>query len=262
MYIIFSDESGDTNNRYYLRSWVKFKTDKYEEFEKNFSEFKNKAKLKEVKYNDSLPNLITQYVLDFEKICETEFKIFITITDTQDLKSDFYSVYNKINKIPDAEFNTISSNFKSKILRDIKHQIFLNKFESEHLSRASQTLSNNDVNCKFIIDKPQANEKEYKDISSKVGISNINIEKKSNESPGIQLAGVIATCFKKILDDNNIEIPSKNNSPQEIFKKYFYLHMTDMNSKIKEKCNPNIIWFSRNTTLLPKLEKIKLFFLT
>ena len=236
-YLIFSDESGYwKEGDYYIRAWIKITPEQYESLRKEIIFLKHETGVKELKWGRYIkkPN-------NFKSIFSIDFKVFITISiprHFQDRSENKYNIIKTLMSLRNDQFtgeDKFIEIIRNKIVGSAKHTLFLNYFEKQHIENSKKALVNNidPSKYKYIIDTPQSIDKDWVDLASECEIINIDIEKKSEKVPGIELADVVAGCMHEYLRGN----PEANKT----YKNYIKNKMLDMNSK--EYPNPNLIFY-------------------
>lgn len=237
-YLIFTDESGKWNKgEYYIRVWIKISPEEYETLRKEIIFAKYEMGVKELKWERFLKNSEK-----FKNIFSTNFEIFITISipkHFQDrLVCDRYNIIKTLKGIKDIQLTggeSLKKIIKEKIINSANHTLFFNIFEKQHIKNSIESLvdKNNYNLYKYIIDTPQCLDKDWVDIIKECGISNVKIEKKSEECPGLELADVIAGCTYGYLLGNH--------TAEYTYKNYIKNKMVDMQSQ--KHPNPNLIFY-------------------
>lgn len=111
----------------------------------------------------------------------------------------------------------------------------MNILEKQHIANSKNAFVKNvDPNeYKYIVDTPQAIDKDWEDLANECGIVNIDIKKRSEEVPGIELADIVAGCIHECL--------CSNSEANEIYKNNIQNKMLDMSSR--DYPNPNLIFY-------------------
>jgi len=179
---------------------------------------------------------------NFRNIFSTEFNIFITVSIPKHFQNrcddNKYNIIKTLKGLKDDQF-TGEEGFieiiRDKIINSAKHTLFINYFERQHIDNSKKALLDNidPSGYKYIIDTPQCLDRSWKEIAKECGIINIDIKKRSERVPGIELADVVAGCVHKCLH--------KNNKASEIYKNQIKNRMMDMSSR--EYPNPNLIFY-------------------
>jgi hypothetical protein len=237
-YLIFTDESGKWNEGdYYIRVWIKISLKDYEILRKEIIFAKYETRVKELKWEKFSKNSEK-----FKNIFSINFEIFVTISipkHFQDrLDCDSYNIIKTLKRIKDIQLTggeMLKRIIKDKIINSANHTLFFNIFEKQHIKNSIETLveENNYNSYKYIIDTPQCLDKEWLDIIRECGVSNVEIKKKSEECPGIELADVIAGCiYGYIFGNYKAECTYKN-----------YIKNKMVNMKSQKHPNPNLIFY-------------------
>jgi len=236
-YLVFSDESGDWNKGdYYVRAWIRIAPAQYEDLRKEIIFSKYEIGVKELKWERYIKNCE-----NFKKIFSVDFNVFITISipqHFQDRSDNKYNIIKALKNLKNDQFtgeDKFIEVIRNKIINSAKHTLFFNYFEKQHIKNSKKALVNNidSSEYKYIIDTPQSLDKDWADLASECEIINIDIEKKSEKVPGIELADVVAGCVHEYLRGNSIA--------NKIYKNHIKNKMLDMSSKICP--NPNLIFY-------------------
>jgi hypothetical protein len=240
-YLIFSDESGMWKaGDYYIRSWVRISPDNYELISKDIIYLKHKKCLKELKWK-SIKKHIEGIKIYIESLFKIEYCLFLTISKPEHfrkrLEENRYTILKTLKDIP-PEKSTGSERFtttiKEKIINSAEHTLFFNYFEKQHLENSQKAfiaeIDNSEY--KYIVDSPQCLDKDWKNIAEELGIVNLQIEKKSEKVPGIELADLIAGCIHDHLNSDE--------KARRFYKAYVKNKMIDMYSHTLP--NPNFIF--------------------
>jgi hypothetical protein len=246
-YLIFSDESGNWNEgNYYLRSWIRMSPDNYEMLRKDIVFLKHETGIKELKWK-SIKNNIRKTENTIISICNIDFIVFITISipsHFQDqLKENKYTILRTLQSIKPGQSTggeQVRETIKSKILSAAKHAIFYSVYEKQHIENSRRALVTGipDESCQFVVDTPQCLDKDWTKIAKECGIININIEKKSENVPGIELADLVTGCIHEYLEGDE--------KAKEFYRKYIENKMLNMCSRAFP--NPNLIFFKDFTS--------------
>lgn len=237
-YLIFTDESGKWNEgEYYIRVWIKISPEDYETLRKEIIFAKYETGVKELKWERFLKN-----PEKFKSIFSTNFEIFVTISIPKHFQnkseSDGYNIIKTLKGIKDIQLTggeELKKTIKEKIINSAGHTLFFNIFEKQHIENSIKALVNEiDYEAyKYIIDTPQCLDKDWLDIIKECGVSNVEIKKKSEEFPGIELADVVAGCIYGHLLGNPVA--------KSTYKNYIKNKMLNMQSK--KYPNPNLIFY-------------------
>lgn len=242
-YLIFTDESGRWNDDdFYLRLWVKIKPGDYDSLRKKIIFIKRETGIKELKWKSFKNNLekIDKFI---NPIFLIDFDVFITISIPNHFKTrlikEEYNILRTLKEIKTEQSTggeKLTENIKSKIISSAQHTLFLNYFEKQHVENSKKALLNNiNVNeYKYIVDTPQCLDKDWKKIAEECELKNVDVEKKSERIPGIELSDIIVGCIHEYLKNDD---KAKN-----FYQMYIKNKMLDMNSKSLP--NPNLIFFS------------------
>lgn len=239
MILIFSDESGTWSNQeenYYIRSWISISSGEYTKLAKEVFYIQRTTGTKEIKWD----NFKRNYQL-YQDILSPGFKIFITLSIPKIFwESKNYKILTALQGLEDDNFtgdDTIKINSRKKIINSARAVIFLNYFEKQHIENSKVALAKDTTNYKYIVDTPQFLDKEWLEIAREVEINDgdIKIEKKSEEIPGIQIAGIVAGCFYDLLSKDETTC-------KDIFRRFLKSKMMDMYSS--NMPNPNVIFYN------------------
>lgn len=237
-YFIFSDESGMWNTgSYYVRCWIKIRSNEYLQLEKEVIYSKYKTGVKELKYDKFCGNQD-----EFKNIFSADCSIFITISDPNHCQNIPYTILSTLQNI-DVFQSTggqhLTETIKEKLITSARHTLFFNYFESQHIKTSKDALIGTDDtrNYKYLVDAPQCLSKDWEEIARECGVQELEVVRRSEEHPGIELADVVAGCiFNKIQGDG---------LAASIYDLHIKNKMTDMTSR--DHPNPNLI-FHRNFT--------------
>lgn len=236
-YLIFSDESGTWKaGDYYIRSWIRISPEDYELISKEIVYIKHKMKFDEVKWIP-IKNNIENIRSNIESLFGIEFSLFVTISKPEHFKRRNYNIIRTLKNIPTEqstggeEFTTI---IRNRIIAKTQHILFFNYFEKQHIENSKIALVNNINNTefKYMVDKPQIWDEDWKKIAKECGIINLKIVKKSKEESGIELADIIAGCINAHLN--------RDEEASEFYSEYVKNKMIDMTSR--DMPNPNLIF--------------------
>lgn len=246
-HLIFSDESGRwSEGNYYIRSWIRVSPKKYEFIRKEIVFIKHNMSFNELKWK-SVKRNAAKIKSNIESLFGIEFDIFITISKPdhfkKKLEDDTYNILKALKDIPPEQSTGrehVSAAIKEKIINAAQHTLFFNYFEKQHIENSMKAFVNDIDNTlyKHIVDSPQCQDKDWEKIAEECGIVNLDIERKSEKVPGIELADSIAGCINEHL--NNDEKAS------EFYSEYIKNKMIDMTSQ--NIPNPNLIFFEEFTT--------------
>jgi len=232
-FLIFSDESGRWNmGKYYIRSWTRITPENYDLLRKEIIFSKHETGVKELKWRKFKNNHVR-----FKNIFSVDFDIFITISKPDHFQSKEYNIITAIENLPiSTGGQKLTDKIKTKIINSVKNQLFLNYFEKIHIENSKKALLHEECpdKYKYIIDTPQFLDREWENIAKECGIQQIEIIKKSENIPGIELADIVSGCIMGLLE--NVE------DVELIYKEYLKSKMWDMMSQ--ECPNPNLIFFS------------------
>lgn len=89
------------------------------------------------------------------------------------------------------------------------------------------------IQYRYIVDTPQCQDKDWEKIAEECGISCLDIEKKSEKVPGLELADPIAGCVHEHLCGDC--------EAGKFYKEFIKKKMLDMTSRTLP--NPNLIFF-------------------
>jgi len=211
-YLIFSDESGcwSSSNPYdfYVRSWVRVKENDFPLIENTIKELLIETNGKEIKWDFVRNNIsnLKNFANNIHKLLKQNFQTFVTISIPQcaDNRIEQMKTFIKINEIPDSELTGYKSDsryFKDVLLftKDIlvkmtKHFLFMQYYERQHTISASIAFSDTENN-KWFIDNPQCSKDLWQKITYFSEVKLID----SKKSSGIQLADIIAGCYRDLL---------------------------------------------------------------
>jgi len=233
-YLIFSDESGSWHEEgYYIRSWIRITPTQYPQLQKEiiFAKYKNGG-IKELKWDKFKKNSER-----FKTIFDVDFKIFVTITKTDHFKPQNYNIIKAIEEFPTSTGGPkLTGKIKNKIINSVKNELFLNYFEKTHIenSKDALLLDEKPEEYKYSIDTPQYLNREWEEIAKECGINNVEIIKKSEKCPGIELADIVCGCISGKIQNNK--------KAETIYTEFIKPKMLDMyTSKIP---NPNLIFYN------------------
>ena len=261
-FLIFSDESGcwkpDPNGNsenYYIRAWIRLKEEDLKPLnqliEKIFNELKenNSKNIEELRWkymkNDVLLKSLDE--TNLKELFDINFQTFITISVPSCAierirETNTYSIINKIDEklltgyISTSRYkndNNLAEITRDKLIKTVEHMLFMGIYEKCHIENAKKAFDLCEtVDYEFIIDKPQCDKEMWKDIAN---IKNVEL-KDSKDSPGIQLADVIAGCYQDLLKDRESDEYKK---AFEFYEKYLKSKQV---YKGKELPNPNLIF--------------------
>lgn len=231
---IFSDESGKWNEgSYYIRSWIKISSSKYRLLRKEILFLKHETKIKELKWNHFGKNYDK-----LKDIFNVRFDVFITISIPYHLSKKPFKALDTLRQIEENEFTgnlELRKRLKQRAISSIKHMLFFNIYERQHIENVKGIFLRNSrlTRYKFMVDHPQCLDRDWRDIAKSVGINKVEIVKRSEEVPGIELADIIAGCIFNIL--------KKKREAKEIYDELIKSKMVDMYSR--KYPNPNLIFF-------------------
>jgi len=241
-YLIFADESGKWNaGDFYLRSWIKITPENYENLRKEIIFIKHETGIKELKWK-SFKNNLEKIDNSIRCIFLINFDVFITISipnHFQDrLIKDKYNILRTLKEIKTEQSTggeKFTEDIKNKIIGSAQHTLFFNYFEKQHIENSKKALVNNINNSeyKYIVDTPQCLDKDWEKIAKECGIENIDVEKKSEKIPGIELSDIIAGCIHEYLENDE--------KAKHFYQTYIKNKMLDMTSRSLP--NPNLIFF-------------------
>jgi len=236
-YLIFSDESGYwKEGDYYIRAWIRITPVQYENLRKEIIFLKHEIGVKELKWGRYIKN-----PNNFKSIFSIDFKVFITISiprHFQERSENKYNIIKTLKSLRNDQFtgeDKLIEIFRNKIIGSAKHTLFFHYFEKQHIENSKKALVN-DINpseYKYIIDTPQSIDNDWMYLAGECEIINIDIEKKSEKIPGIELADIVAGCIHEYLRENL--------KAEKTYKNYVKNKMLDMNSK--KYPNPNLIFY-------------------
>jgi len=257
---IFSDESGSWNgshqqvddNELYIRSWVMFEENKYQELEKEIIFTKYKDGLKELKFDNFKRNFENkQYYKD---IFNTDFQVFITISKNVRTIDKFQNnKYKALNTLSNLDPNTLTGDpnmtslTKDKFIQSAKMVLFLNYYEKQHIKNSIDALIGKNVICKdpdcvFYVDNPQFLNKDWKNVAQDAGVKKIKIVEHSENRPGIELADIIAGCTNEYIKDL-VKNKNKNNSiAKNIYNTFIRGKLKTASNNNNKFYNPNLIF--------------------
>ena len=250
-FFIFSDESGSWHDErdVYVRSWVVIKEEESKKLLNKIDEIASFLGAKELSWKVISGN--SKYFKDFTDL---DFRIFITVSSPKDINwKDKYSLTRDFtSNIENFNFGELSEDLKvyvkERILRDIKHALFLHFYEKHHIENAKKGIERvikpTEYDLIYRVDPPQMSQDGWKKILQAIGGTNINIEfPKSSRSQGIQFADIIAGCFRSLLTKD-----ANYNQACEFFKQI----KNKLISKNKENPNPNLIFYNEINLELKK----------
>lgn len=212
-YCIFSDESGSWNEKpknggFYIRSWVCFKQNDYESLEKKFAHFKENNK--GIK-NATLGLLTTKP--DLANLIFRRFKPKILFTFTY--LNEFYNrkfrarestieyVENAIQTLEKQVKKGYLVKIPKRVRTAINYVLFLYIYERYHLENALEKFLEKESNLFLSVDKPQFNQRDYKELFKIIPINNKSLKiVKFSECLGVQIADSLVKCLRKILDSD------------------------------------------------------------
>ncbi len=252
-YFVFSDESGRWNyldDKYYVRSWIRITQAQYDLLKEKVSHIKENG-TKELKWDNFKRNV--EHSDSYKNIFTLDFAIFIAISKPDAFLARRFKIIDTLEKLQESDIaggtklQEIKTALKSKIINSARMVLFLNYYERFHIENSKTALlmrSPNSLlalskgNVKYNIDKPQFLEKEWKGIAEECGIKreNIKIIKKSADSPGIELADIVAGCVRDMVKGDA--------DAKTIYDTYIKPKMTDMNNK--DVPNPNLIFYEED----------------
>lgn len=231
-YLIFSDESGKWNDgEYYIRSWIRIASEKYDLLRKENIFSKHETGVKELKWEKFRKNY-----KKFKNLFDVDFDIFITISKPAHFQSKNYKIIEEIKKVPvSTGGEALTDKVKEKIVDSAKHQLFLNYFEKTHIEASKKALLSNEdpQEYEYFIDKPQWLSREWESIAKECGVQQIKIIEESSDSPGIELADVISGCIMDLL--------GKKDNAKAIYNECMKHKMVDMRSE--EYPNPDLVFY-------------------
>jgi len=232
-YLIFSDESGKWNEgAYYIRSWIRITPENYNLLRKEVIFSKHETNVKELKWERFENNYDK-----FKNIFSVNFDIFITISKPKHFQSIKYNILDAIESVPiSTGGQVLTEKIKKKIINSTKNELFFNYFEKTHIQNSKDVLISEDCledDYKYITDTPQYLDKEWLSIANECGIKQVEVEKISKNSPGIELADVVSGCISSFL--------AKDVNAQKIYKECVKNKMMNMSSK--KLPNPNLIFY-------------------
>jgi len=241
-YLIFSDESGRWNDGdYYVRSWIKISPKNYVKLRKEIVFLKHVSGIKELKWKSFINNIKKAEDVA-SSIQDIEFEVFITLSIPDHfqcrLKNGKYIILKTLQGITPEQSTggeALTEAIKNKIISAAQHTIFYSFFERQHIENARRALiaDSSSVSYKFVVDTPQCLDKDWIKIANECGIKSAEVEKKSETSPGIEFADIIASCIHECLvgEDN----------ANRYYRDHIKDKMLDMHSK--KIPNPNLIFF-------------------
>lgn len=252
-FLIFSDESGcwhysdnDSNDLYYVRSWIKITEYNYSKICKWFEEIFGLIKCEEIKWsfvkgnfkqNPDIANILSL-------IFGITFNTFITITipNCANQRIEQTKTYNKIKEIDTSDLtgyvsmSSYRDNFatltKEKLLSNVKHLLFMGIYEKYHIENAKKAFTTSEIECEWQIDEPQCTKNIWESIAN---IDQIKLVK-SGKNPGVQLADVIAGCYQDLLGKKTSDEYKK---ALEFYKEYLKCKQI---YKGEELPNPNVVF--------------------
>jgi len=239
-YLIFSDESGRWNKgEYYIRSWVRMTLEQYDLLRKEVLFAKTEKNLKELKWK----KFKNDYE-NFKHIFDVDFKAFITISKPKHFKAENYTIRHEIKE---ATIHTsdgkLTEKIKERIIYSVEHELFFNYYEKQHIENSVKALlpKKSPESYEYNVDNPQYGE--WKEIAKECGIKDVKIIKKSEASPGIELADVVCGCIRDMIKTDK--------KAKKIYTECIKPKMSSMGSR---SCpNPNLI-FHNNFTKEEKKE--------
>jgi hypothetical protein len=259
-FFIFSDESGSwhDDNDVYVRAWVVITEEEYEKKLRlkvdEINSFRDSRELKWKGFEEKY----------FNYFDEISFRLFITISSPGDIDWEHkYKVTKSFEEsVRDFNFGDIDEDLKTvlrdRMYRDIKNVLFLHYYERHHIENAKKgierVIKSEDYELVYRIDPPQLSQSGWKHMLQKIsGNSNVNLEfPKSQRTPGIQFADLIAGATRSLLIDDHPAPLSNARKFIEIMKKSM------ISSKWGSETlnpNPNLIFFGEINDALK--EKIK-----
>ena len=206
-YLIFSDESGSWSNieeEYYIRAWVGITEEEYKRLKVSINSIHKSKKLKELKWRNFKNNF--QHDMQYRKIFDSDFKIFVTISKPKFFWSKSYNVITVLENLKEGELTgdeEVQLSLKKKITNSARMVLFLNYYERQHIINSKSALLKTDTTeYEYIVDNPQFLNREWKEVANEVGIENVEIIKESKACPGIELADVICGCIKDFINED------------------------------------------------------------
>lgn len=232
-FIIYSDEAGTwDNSAYYIRSWVKISVPDYNLLLKEVLFLKHVAGISALKWSN-----FKNSSDEFKDIFNIDFKVFITISIPSHLSKKLYKALQTVARIPAKDFTgdwRLKVALKRKAINSLKHTLFFNIYERQHIENAKSVLVNDTdpSKYKFVIDSPQCLNKNWREIANSAGVSKVEFIARSEDEPGIQLADIIAGCIQ--------DMTRNNRKARRIYQQLIKDKMVDMYSE--DYPNPNLIF--------------------
>ncbi|MBU2576344.1 MAG: DUF3800 domain-containing protein [Nanoarchaeota archaeon] len=249
MYYVFSDETGHWNNEgFYIRSWVLFSETEYIKLKGRIELFK--------KLNDKDSELKFKETHDYSLFCDLDFKVYFTLTFSQDFKERKFDLITDVESQENPSFVINNKNIKNNILNTLKNSIFLNIYEYYHISNSLKNFKEEyiDKTLIFMVDSPQCQNNDWTKMFDefKAEKFKLKIIHNSGKEIGIQFADILAGNLKKIL--SQIE----KGTPFNEFEKKIISNFSLNNGLEKAFLNnPQIImWDAKHQEFVNKLIEI------
>lgn len=231
---VFSDESGSWHSGpFYVRSWVKVRTDEYERLKSEVARAKSLADVRELKYDNFVGNERL-----FSPIFSLDFSVFVSLSVPNHFANRTYTILQTLLSIDVAQSTggeQLTESIKNKVVNSAKNILFFVYFEKQHIRNSVTALvaGMNADEFEYRVDIPQCQPKEWEAIARECGVPNVKIVRRSEDYPGVELADVIAGCiYRKIRGDT---------IANQIYQRYIRSKMTDMASTTCP--NPNLVFF-------------------
>jgi len=241
-YLIFSDESGrwsSDEEEYYIRSWIRITQEQYDSLQKEvlFAKYKNNN-LKELKWENFKRDI--QHNKHYQSIFGPDFKIFVTISKPKVFWSINYRVITTLENLEESELTgdeKVRGNLKQKFINSARMVLFLNYYERQHIENSKFALLKEDVmDYEYTVDTPQFLDREWKEVAKEAGIENVEIIKKSEKCPGIELADIVCGCISGKIQNNK--------EAKTIYTEFIKPKMLDMYMRTSKIANPNLIFIN------------------
>ncbi|MFA5518247.1 MAG: hypothetical protein WDA74_03240 [Spirochaetota bacterium] len=251
---VFSDETGHWNEEeYYIRSWIVLTEEDYFILKDKMELCKKINNVRgEIKFGDGH---------DYSLFEDLNFEAYFTLTFCNDFKTRNFNLINQINGQDESSLNINGRNIKEKILNTLKNSLFLNIYEFFHIKNTLLFIKSKFPDKKFIflIDSPQCQNNDWKDIFQEVNDNNFKLKiiNRSEDEIGIQFADIIAGNIKKILRNLDSYL-SGSKTLNNFDKKIVFNFCQNNGSSSAFLNNPQIVmWKTEHQSFVDKITRLK-----
>lgn len=242
---VFSDESGTWHKgNMYVRSWVCLDEDQYLRLKGKMALFRELNGLKnEIKFNENH---------NYSMFLDLNFTNYYSVSFVDQILSRNLDLVKYLETADESLFVLNKKDIRDIIVKKTRHMMFLHIFEYHHMQNAIRffdaRFAGKTIN--FLVDTPQANDKEWKAIFKKLETDKFTARtvKSSENYDGILFADIVAGNVRKILE--NLDSASNMNS----FERKLIKQFSQRNGPDIFKNNPQIVmWHERYLPFVKKM---------